>query len=312
MSGLFATWILRTSQVSRSVISLPASASGAAPCDLPDGPTTNPSGQALALASPSAPQASVAALTTSATSGPSCSVLSASAALQSSLASRLQAKMACSGSTLYKLTWKERATPAQRQIFARRASAPRTSDSVCTGWPTPNAGPQNDTDTRWEQRREEVKAKYGHGHNGFGMTLGMASTLTGWPTTTTRDWKDGSNPDVNVKLNALLGRVVWLAGWRTPTCQSPNSLRGEGQDPAKRLAQGHTVNLTDEVNWLKDNPQPARLTATGEMLTGSSAAMESGGQLNPAHSRWLMGLPPEWDACAPTATPSSRKSRKPS
>ena len=50
--------------------------------------------------------------------------------------------------------------------------------------------------------------------------------------------------------------------------------------------------------------------AFGQPPIGSTAKTEKPAQLNPAHSRWLMGLPPEWDVCAPTATPSSRKPRK--
>jgi len=59
-----------------------------------------------------------------------------------------------------------------------------------------------------------------------------------------------------------------------------------------------------------DTLDVAAQLAFGRTVIGSLAETENTGQLNPAHSRWLMGLPPEWDACAPTATPSSRKPRK--
>jgi hypothetical protein len=94
---------------------------------------------------------------------------------------------------------------------------------------------------------------------------------------------------------------VQLSGWPTPLAADSRGRAGAAAHKDSELPNAVCKVIHD---------QPARLTATGEMLTGSTAGMESGGQLNPAHSRWLMGLPPEWDACAPTAMPSSRKQRQ--
>lgn len=127
-----------------------------------------------------------------------------------------------------------------------------------------------------------------------GMSLKQAVQLSSWPTPTTRDHKDGSEC-ANVPLNALLGRVAWLAAWQTPT--SIDSRRGDYQ-----YDQGQKDKMRLSNQGVARASFTARLTASGEMLTGSCAAMRSGGQLSPAHSRWLMGLPQAWGDSAPNSS----------
>ena len=135
---------------------------------------------------------------------------------------------------------------------------------------------------------------------------------TGWVTPAARDWKDTpgmvAQRDGKDRVDQL-PRQAYLAGWPTPNA---SNIKNAYQDPDKVIARKEAGRQSNLQDFAALATGPARLTVSGEMLTGSDAGMESGGQLNPAHSRWLMGLPPEWDACAPTATPSTRKPRKPS
>lgn len=245
-----------------SAISLPGLAAGPLPCALLDGLTTDPYGRAPAPASRSVPPASSEEPTTSATCGRSSDASSRSAALQSSLASRLRARLEGIGSPLYALTWKEWAMESGPPICALRGSALRISDSD--------------------------------------------SGSLGWPTPTTRDWKDGGNPDVNVALNGLLGRVVWMAGWPTPVV---NDETGSGYCYGAKREDGSRPKFL-KLPGAAAIAGPMRYTADGMLLTGSTAGMASGGRLNPAHSRWLMGYPAAWDSCGATAMQSFQRSRR--
>lgn len=273
-----------------SAISLRASGHGHTPCAAQDGRMTAPSGQDPVPASLSARQAKEKGLLTSGTCGPPSSVSSASAALTSFLASRLQALTALHGSTLYRLTWKQRTTPAGRSIPALRASVPRTSDKGCTGWPTPRsvaAGP----DFAIAMRK-----------NSGGMSLQTTAQLAGWPTPRSVESGHGTgNPTRAFNRKARIEDTVFLAGWVTP------SARDWKDTPGMATERPDGRNRTDQLPRQAATAYPCRLTVSGEMLTGSCAGMESGGQLNPGLSRWLMGLPPEWDDCGAMVTPSSRR-----
>lgn len=268
------------------------------------------------------------------------------AALEETLARRLNGL----GSTIYRIGWKPHVTPLGRSISRQRASAPRTSGNEPTSgpspWPTPRASENVQTNL------DEIAALGSSwlGQN-RGATVSTMAQLAGWPTPTTRDWKDGGNPDVDVPLNGLLGRVVWLAGWKTPVVNDATGsqyaysggdhskpvlkLPGEAQlagwptpvanddnkTPEAHLAMKKRMGERDgtgadrtaitSLQVMAKFTGPARLTASGDLLTGSCAGMESGGQLNPEHSRWLMGYPAAWGSCGDTAMRSIR-TRRPS
>ncbi|EPG6694768.1 DNA cytosine methyltransferase [Pseudomonas aeruginosa] len=175
--------------------------------------------------------------------------------------------------------------------------APHIRDRTYWG-PTPQAR-DGDSNGRTSSLQTALK-RFAQGRR----NLDDGAQLAGWATPAARDWVSASASAefLAERLEQTRGKPLseqafTLAGW--PTCTA--------NDAEKRGKVSYRENAPIGLNAIATLSGPARLTAHGQMLTGSSAGMESGGQLNPAMSRWLMGLPAAWDECAPEPLAKRRK-----
>ena len=306
-----------------SITSSPELAGGPLPSASPDGPMTDPCGPAHLPANHSPQPESAEDTTTTGTSPRRGLISSASAALQSSLESRLQARLPTvntTGSMTYKMRWKRKTTPRGRSYYQLVASAPRTSDSDCgllhSGWPTALA-------RDWKHSPGMATSATNPDGSARDRTdqLPSKALLAGWPTPRSADAEknvrtlEGALREIQRKGSPQdAAQAAAIAGWPTPVANDDNKTPEAHMAMKKRMGErdGTGANRTTitSLQVMAKFTGPARITASGQILTGSCAGMESGGQLNPRFSGWLMGYPKEWCEAALSAAQHIRSQKK--
>jgi hypothetical protein len=217
--------------------------------------------------------------------------------------------MAVFGSPEYVLTWKHWDMESGPQICALRASARRTSDSGCGGWPTPAA--QNATG-----------GPNPAGNVGEHFTLQTAAVMAGWQTPTVQDGcgRDRHNQKNGGVILSLLGEAK-IAGWPTPNCNERGPESRESKD--KRGSGGIDLQSTailagwptcaardyrdGKSNQHGKNARPLNEVAQLSLLPGENQPLShvqtaKRGVLNPDLPRWLMAFPAELTKYAPSET----------
>ena len=131
---------------------------------------------------------------------------------------------------------------------------------------------------------------------GDSCNLRKMRQLATWATPAARDFRSESATDeynqarwAHTRGKALSAQAT-LATWQSPTSGDAKSrtYQYDQKDKSKpRLSNEGQVSGAPQIGF----PAP----------TGHS------GQLNPAHSRWLMGYPPAWDVCAVTGIALCRR-----
>lgn len=209
-------------------------------------------------------------------------------------------------------------------IFSAARPERATGASDCSLWPTAVA----QDDNKSPEAHLAMKARMKGGPRNTVTSLQVMAKI--WATPQARDHFPAHTPERVEKMKALGHGMRNLndevSQWRTP---SDISKRGGSQDPAKRKAGGHAVNLEDQAeHW------PPPITADdGRKVTPRSAQrqlcnvasvwpqsfarpdqpMPAGGRysdtrrsLNPLFVEWLMGWPIGWTDCGQPVTGFSR------
>jgi hypothetical protein len=130
---------------------------------------------------------------------------------------------------------------------------------------------------------------------GHQLNLDDAACLASWPTPSQQDGPKGGPSQGIDRLPA----APQLAGsWATPAARDFRSDRGQKTDEEQYGTKGRPL------------PRQALLAAPGQIANGSPASTVKRAQLNPAHSRWLMGYRAVWDSCGAMAMQLLRKPRR--
>ena len=210
-------------------------------------------------------------------------------------------------------------------VLKKVASGKRTSSSVArdvalSTWPTPTKA---DGDGGHGMGTASVTGKRENGSKITVSLPGVVKIVSTWRTPATTEpgvrlerletadgqpWTPGQRA-----YDKQTGRVAQvglthevLATWPTPT--SVNRVRDE--ETLAKCAAFRLRNANQKTVPLYLGEVVANTVHSGQTPSGSPDQTAKPGALNPAFPCWLMGYPTEWDACAPTVMPSSRRSRQ--